>query len=72
MKEKLIAIVDFGTSKRFFVVPISHVNAFLEHHSPRILHRSVTVIFQSALEYDPIAFQNEFDKLNKSIDYGNN
>jgi hypothetical protein len=72
MKEKLIAIVDFGTSKQFFVVPISHVNAFLEHNSPRTLHRSVTVIFQSALEYDPIAFQNEFDKLNKSIDYGNN
>lgn len=75
MKELLIAIVDFGDSRQFFVVPASHVNDFLNHCSRKNLGRYATVIFQQALEYEPKAFQEEFDKLNnpsKSIKYGNN
>lgn len=72
MKELLIAIVDFGTLKQFFVVDPSEVSLFLNHHSRQNLGRSVTVVFQQALEYKPEVFQVEFNKLNKSIDYGNN
>ena len=75
MKELLIAIVDFGDSRQFFVVPVSCVNTFLDFCSQKNLGRYVTVIFQQALEYEPEAFQKEFDKLNnlsKSIKYGNN
>lgn len=64
MKELLIAIVDFGSSRQFFVVDSSNVSAFLDHCSKKNLGRYVTVIFQQALCYDPDAFQEEFDKLN--------
>lgn len=72
MEELLLAIVDFGRSKRFFVVRPSDVSSFVEHHSKKVLGVDAIIVFQNALVYDPQLFhQDELNKL-KSIDYGNN
>lgn len=64
MDEKLLAIVDFGKEKKFFIVDHSDIQSFLRHHSSEFLTCPPPVIFhQSVLVYDPIAFQSQLDSL---------
>lgn len=65
MDEKLLAIVDFGNGKKknFFLVDYSDVQSFLYHHSSEFMTFPPSVIFQSVLVYDPIAFQSQLDSL---------
>lgn len=63
MDEKLLAIVDFGKGKKFFIVDYSDIQSFLHHHSSEFLTCPPPVIFQSVLVYDPIAFQSQLDSL---------
>lgn len=56
MNEKLLAIVDFGKEKKFYIVEYSDLQSFLHHHSGERLSCPPPVIFQSVLVYDPIAF----------------
>lgn len=63
MDEKLLAIVDFGKEKKFYIVEYSDIQSFLHHHSIDRMISPPPVIFQSVLVYDPIAFQSQLDSL---------
>lgn len=71
MDEKLLAIVDFGKEKKFYIVNPSDIQAFLMHHSSERLSTPPPIIFQSVLVYDPIAFQSQLDSLWKSRSMSN-
>lgn len=66
MDEKLLAIVDFGKEKKFYIVDPSDIQSFLAHHSSERLSFPPPIIFQSVLVYDPIAFQSQLDSIWKS------
>lgn len=68
MDEKLLAIVDFGKEKKFYIVEYSDLQAFLHHHSNHSNEcmSCPPVIFQSVLVYDPITFQSQLDSSCKS------
>lgn len=64
--ERLLAIVDFGKEKRFYIiVDPSDIQCFLHHHSSKFLSTPPPIIFQSVLIYDPVAFQSQLDSLRK-------
>lgn len=67
MDEKLLAIVDFGREKKFYIVNSSDIQAFLMHHSSERLSTPPPIIFQSVLVYDPIIFQSQLDSLRKDL-----
>lgn len=70
--ERLLAIVDFGKEKRFYIiVDPSDIQCFLRHHSSKFLSTPPPIIFQSVLIYDPIAFQSQLDSLQKSRSMSN-
>lgn len=71
MDEKLLAIVDFGEKKKFYIVEHSDIQSFLHHHSNERLSCPPPIIFQSVLVYDPIAFQSQLDSLWKSKSMSN-
>lgn len=71
MDEKLLAIVDFGKEKKFYIVNSSDLQCFLQHHSSKFLSTPPPVIFQSVLVYDPIVFQSQLDSFRKSISKSN-
>lgn len=71
MDEKLLAIVDFGKEKKFYIVEYSDLQSFLHHHSNERLSCPPPVIFQSVLLYDPIAFQSQLDSLWRSESMSN-
>lgn len=71
MDEKLLAIVDFGKEKMFYIVEYSDLQSFLHHHSNERMSCPHPVIFQSVLVYDPIAFQSQLDSLRKSRSISN-
>lgn len=71
MDEKLLAIVDFGKEKKFYIVDHSDVQSFLHHHSSEYLPCPPPVIFQSVLVYDPIIFQSQLESLWKSKSMSN-
>lgn len=71
MDEKLLAIVDFGKEKKFYIVDSSDIQSFLHHHSSERLSTPPPIIFQSVLVYDPIAFQSQLDSLWKSRSMSN-
>lgn len=71
MDEKLLAIVDFGKEKKFYIVDSSDIQSFLHHHSSERLSCPPPIIFQSVLVYDPIAFQSQLDSLWKSKSMSN-
>lgn len=64
MDEKLLAIVDYGKEKHFFIVDHSDLQSFLGLYSCDRVSCPPPVIFQSVLVYDPIAFQSQLDFLN--------
>lgn len=70
MNEKLLAIVDFGKEKKFYIVEYSDLQSFLHHHSNECMS-CPPVIFQSVLVYDPVAFQSQLDSLWKSKSMSN-
>lgn len=63
MDEKLLAIVDFGKEKKFYIVEHSDVQSFLDHHSSKYLSLLPPIVFQSVLVYDPVAFKSQLDSL---------
>lgn len=65
MDEKLLAIVDFGKEKKFYIVEYSDLQSFLHHHHSNEHLPCPPVIFQSVLVYDPVAFQSQLDSLRK-------
>lgn len=71
MNEKLLAIVDFGKEKKFYIVDPSDIQSFLVHHSSECLSSLPPIIFQSVLVYDSIAFQSQLDSLWKSRSMSN-
>lgn len=71
MDEKLLAIVDFGKEKKFYVVNPSDIQFFLTHHSRKYLPVPPPIIFQSVLIYDPDVFQSQLDSLWKSKSMSN-
>jgi hypothetical protein len=70
MDEKLLAIVEFSNvnDKRFYLVDPSDIRSFLDHHSTKYLTSLPSIVFQSVLVYDPIAFQSQLDFLNDDSD----
>lgn len=64
MDEKLLAIVDFGKEKQFFVVDHSDLQSFLGLYSCDCMSFPPSVTLRSVLVYDPIAFQSQLDFLN--------
>lgn len=68
MDEKLLAIVDFGKQKQFFIVDHLDIQSFLDLYSCDRMACPPPVIFQSVLVYDPIAFQSQLDFLNAKSD----
>ena len=68
MDEKLLAIVDFGKEKKFYIVDHSDTQSFLHHHSSEFLSTPPPIIFQSVLVYDPVVFQSQLDSLRKSLE----
>ena len=69
MDEKLLAIVDFGREKKFYIVDCSDIQSFLAHHSSERF--SCPIIFQTVLVYDPVAFQSQLDSLRKDASMSN-
>lgn len=65
MDEKLLAIVDFGKEKKFYIVDCSDIQSFLAHHSSERFACSPPIIFQTVLVYDPVVFQSQLDSLRK-------
>jgi hypothetical protein len=63
MNEKLLAIVDFGKEKKFYIVDCSDIQSFLAHHSSEHFSCPPPIIFQTVLVYDPVAFQSQLDSL---------
>ena len=63
MDEKLLAIVDFGREKRFYIVGCSDIQSFLAHHSSERFSCPPPIIFQTVLVYDPVVFQSQLDSL---------
>lgn len=57
MDEKLLAIVDFGREKKFYIVDPSDSEYLSSSPFP--------VIFQPVLVYDPVIFQSQLDSLLK-------
>lgn len=68
MDEKLLAIVDFGKEKKFYIVDSSDIQSFLHYHSSEYLSCPPPIIFQSVLVYDPVVFQSQLDSLRKSLE----
>lgn len=66
MDEKLLAIVDFGKEKKFYIVDSPDIQSFLHHYSSEFLLTPPPITFQSVLVYDPVAFQSQLDSLLKS------
>lgn len=66
LNEKLLAIVDFGNQKKFYIVDSFNVQSFLDHHSSNRFSLPPLVIFQSAFVYDPVVFQSQLDSQWKS------
>lgn len=71
MDEKLLAIIDSGKEKEFYIVEYSDLQSFLRHHSSERMSCPPPVIFQSVLVYDPIIFQSQLDSLLKSKSMSN-
>lgn len=67
MDEKLLAIVDFGKEKKFYIVDSSDIQSFLHHHSSEYLSCPPPIIFQTVMVYDPIVFQSQLDSLWKDL-----
>lgn len=67
MDEKLLAIVDFGNEKKFYIVNRSDIQSFLHHHSSEFLSTPPPIIFQSVLVYNPVVFQSQLDSLRESL-----
>lgn len=68
MDEKLLAIVDLGKEKQFFIVDHSDLQSFLALYSCDVMSCPPPVILRSVLVYDPIAFQSQLDFLNDESD----
>lgn len=66
-EERLLATVDFGEEKKFYIVDHSDVQRFLRHHSSEFLSTPPPIIFQSIFVYDPVIFQSELESLWKDI-----
>lgn len=71
MDEKLLAIVDFGREKKFYIVGRSDIQSFLAHHSSERFSCPPPIIFQTVLVYDPVAFQSQLDSLWKGESMSN-
>lgn len=71
MDEKLLAIVDFGREKKFYIVDCSDIQSFLAHHSSKRFSCPPPIIFQTVLVYDPVAFQSQLDSLWKGESMSN-
>lgn len=69
--EKLLAIVDFGRQKKFYIVDCSDIQSFLAHHSSERFACPPPIIFQTVLVYDPVAFQSQLDSLWKGESMSN-
>lgn len=68
MDEKLLAIVDFGKEKQFFIVDHFDLQSFLALYSCDVMSCPPPVTLRSVLVYDPIAFQSQLDFLNDKSD----
>lgn len=66
-EERLLATVDFGEEKKFYIVDHSDIQRFLHHHSSECLSTPPPIIFQSIFVYDPVIFQSELESLWKDI-----
>lgn len=71
MDEKLLAIVDFGREKKFYIVGCSDIQSFLAHHSSKRFACPPPIIFQTVLVYNPVAFQSQLDSLWKDVSMSN-
>lgn len=71
MDEKLLAIVDFGREKKFYIVDCSDIQSFLAHHSSERFSCPPPIIFQTVLVYDPVTFQSQLDSLWKDASMSN-
>lgn len=65
--QKLLAIVDFGKEKKFYIVDPFDIQSFLHHHSSEFLFTPPPITFQFVLVYDPVVFQSELHSLWKSL-----
>lgn len=71
MDEKLLAIVDYGKEKQFFVVDHSDLQSFLELYSCDRMTCPLPVTLRSVLVYDPVAFRSQLDSLSKDTSMSN-
>ena len=67
MDEKLLAIVDFGKEKKFYIVDSSDIQSFLHYHSSEYLSCPPPIIFQTVMVYDPVIFQLQLDSLREDL-----